>query len=72
MNFFFRPRKVHSTHTVLDNSRKGISLVHAQCSLSGNQLLPMATANGVTLFNTLFKSAHNTKITIIIRNKFDN
>lgn len=27
--------------------RVSISTVHAQCSLSGNQLLPMATANGV-------------------------
>jgi len=26
---------------------RNISIVHAQCSLSGNQLLPMATANGV-------------------------
>lgn len=26
---------------------RNVSIVHAQCSLSGNQLLPMATANGV-------------------------
>jgi len=28
-------------------TRINISIVHAQCSLSGNQLLPMATTNGV-------------------------
>jgi len=41
------------TNTVVGSSLsaavgvRNISIVHAQCSLSGNQLLPMATANGV-------------------------